>query len=446
MRITKCIAWVVVNMLLLTPAHAVSFDCDKAATYTERLICGDAELSRLDDELNAAYKIALKDGKHAKAIRQSQKKWLGSQLSHCKDVACVREAFEKRLSWLQQPIVTELTGTLIEERGGDFSATLLPNGKVLIAGGASTGYGGAALGSAELYDPSTGRFTATGNLVYARKGHAATLLPDGKVLISGGYAEDDVTPGSTSYVSIPELYDPASGTFSQAEGSFPSYGAATMLSNGKVLFTEVGAADGDTVTAELYDPASGRTTHVQNNPTIRRETATLLQNGQVLVVAEGKVAAGTAAYLYSPETNRFSVTGSPSAKYLYHTATLLLNGKVLLAGGEVRGGVRNAAELYDPATGRFSPAGNLLSARFFHSAILLPNGKVLIAGGTNDGVKAIESFELYDPAMGKFSLVGKHWLSQDAGYYCTFTLLKNGKVLVIDGTNAEIYDPAAIDH
>src|SRR5207253_2139636 len=138
------------------------------------------------------------------------------------------------------------TGSLILPRT-NHTATLLPNNQVLVAGG----FHNAVNGSAELYDPVTGAWTATGNLRTKRGRHTATLLPDGKVLVAGG-------SDGNGYLSDAELYDPATGTWTPT-GSLltPRLGpTATLLQNGKVLVAG-GAYTDYLSTAELYDPATG---------------------------------------------------------------------------------------------------------------------------------------------------------------------------------------------
>jgi hypothetical protein len=171
-------------------------------------------------------------------------------------------------------------------------------------------------------------------------------------------------------------------------------------------------------------------------------TATLLPNGQVLV-AGGQNGGGqlSGVELYDPVTGTWLLTNSMNTARGNHTATLLPNGKVLVAGGYNAG---NSAELYDPATGKWTPTGPLNVARYAHTATLLPNGKVLVAAGF--GSSFTNSAELYDPATGAWTTTGS---LNTARYYHTATLLPNGKVLVAGGQNlsgylasAELYDPA----
>jgi Kelch motif protein/galactose oxidase-like protein len=178
------------------------------------------------------------------------------------------------------------------------------------------------------------------------------------------------------------------------------------------------------------------------------QTATLLPNGKVLV-AGGKGPNGdvASAELYNPATGTWSSAGSMSTARLGQTATLLPNGKVLVAGGVNSSGILASAELYDPAAGTagtWSPTGSMTTVRSFQTATLLANGKVLVEGGTGTG-----SAELYDPATGTWSSTGS---MSTARYGQTATLLQNGKVLVAGGSSgtsggpsfasAELYDPA----
>ncbi|HBA61871.1 MAG TPA: hypothetical protein DCZ92_13875 [Elusimicrobia bacterium] len=318
------------------------------------------------------------------------------------------------------------------------TATLLPDGKVLVAGGS----GAAALLTAEVYDPAAGTWSATGPLATARYGHTATLLPNGKVLVVGGYT------GASELLSA-ELYDPAAGTWS-ATGSLAtarSYHTATLLPNGKVLVAG-GNVGTELFTAELYDPATGIWSVTGSLATARRDcTATLLPNGKVLVA--GGFGGGTpellTAELYDPSGGTWTATGSLATARGYHTATLLPNGKVLVAGGGTGAGKLLTAELYDPAAGTWTATGSLATARGNHAATLLPNGKVLVSAGSA-GAAALLTTEVYDPAAGTWTASGS---LATARYVHTAILLPNGKVLVSGGTGsgalltAEVYNPSA---
>jgi N-acetylneuraminic acid mutarotase len=173
-------------------------------------------------------------------------------------------------------------------------------------------------------------------------------------------------------------------------------------------------------------------------------TATLLTNGKVLV-AGGADNSGvlSSAELYDPATGTWTATGSLGTVRDSHTATLLTNGKVLVVGGVNNSGSLSSAELYDPASGTWTATGSMGSVRFFHTATLLPNGKVLVAGGLN--ITSLSSAELYDPATGSWSTTGSLGTARRNH---TATLLPSGKVLVAGGFNggdlsgAELYDPA----
>jgi large repetitive protein len=298
------------------------------------------------------------------------------------------------------------------------SATLLGDGQVLLAGGATdTG----VLDSAELFDPITGTFTATGSMVDGRSLQSATLLPDGRVLLAGGgqVGGDDAPPPLVTA----ELYDPATGTFA-ATGAMSSPRAmhtATLLPDGQVLIA--GGGDGDTPlgTAERYDVSSGSFTPTGSLGTARAvHTATLLGDGSVLVVgglaqsATPDESGETATTLldsverYDPATGTFSPAGTLLVARGGHTATLLPDGRLLITGGvDPDGAAIGSAELFDPATGTSTATGDMVKARGLHTASLLPNGQVLLVGGElgetpTEGADPVGSPEVYDPATGTF--------------------------------------------
>jgi uncharacterized delta-60 repeat protein len=327
---------------------------------------------------------------------------------------------------------TTTSNLVVAERYGH-TATLLPNGKVLVAGGSHPD----ALASAELYDPANGSWTPTGNLIAGRLNHTATLLANGKVLVAGGVRTSPSTNGPDRSA---ELYDPASGNWT-ATGNLViarSNPTATLLPNGKVL---VIGGSGDT-SAELYDPASSNWTATGNLVIARSNpTATLLPNGKVLVAGGS---GDTSAELYDPASGMWTATGNLGTTRVNHTATLLPNGKVLVAGGVDGGTYLASAELYDPASGTWTATGSLATPRQYHTATELPNGKVLVAGGNYGVIRPyLTSAELYDPATGGWTATGSLGLGR---YSHRATLLLNGEALVTGGVGVgyvprgELYD------
>jgi hypothetical protein len=337
------------------------------------------------------------------------------------------------------------TGSLSESRAVH-TATLLPSGKVLVAGGA-IGHGPSDIRSgAEIYDSTTGTWSSAAGMGAWRFGHTATLLPGGKVLAAGGL---DALAGVTSA----ELYDPATGTWS-ATGATPTGHAlhtATLLSDGKIL--AAGGRDGSASSSravELYDPNIGTWTATGSMSAAREShTATLLPDGRVL--AAGGRTAGSGAVLataeiYDSAAGIWSATGSMSAARSSHAATLLANGKVLVTGGTGASADLASAEIYDPATGTWSATGGMSTARTDLTLTLLPSGAALAAGGRAAGV-ARSGAELYDPASGTWRTTGgmATWRSSH-----TATLLPGGQVLVAGGqgasssaiAGAEVYEPA----
>ena len=280
-----------------------------------------------------------------------------------------------------------------------FTATLLLNGTVLVAGGSNNGF---ATATAELYDFATGVWSRTGNLNIPRLYHTATLLSDGRVLVTGGQSAGD---GNDNFVEkTAEIYDPGTGTWTLLDSmSRARYGhTATLLPNGAVLIVGGAGPRGDlvyTVRAEMFDPHSGLWKNVDSITTPRGfHTAVLLNNGNVLVAGGLTLPANlpnrtTTAELFQMAYNKWVSTGSmavPRSAGAYGGA-LLSDGRFFIAGGRT-----DTAEIYNPNTGSWELLTNMAVSRSFHTVTLLTNGTMLVTGGENAN-GFIATAEIYTP-------------------------------------------------
>jgi N-acetylneuraminic acid mutarotase len=294
------------------------------------------------------------------------------------------------------------------------TATRLPDGQVLVMGGYGTD---TILRTAEVYDPVKGTWRLTDEMRWSRQDHSATRLPNGQVLVTGGH-------NSGGRLKAAEVYDPEMGTWSATgEMSVPRFGhTATLLLDGRVLVT-----GGFVETAEVYDPATGTwSTAGAMNASRSGHTATLLPDGRVLVA--GGYNLGTAE-VYDPATGTWSVTGAMRSRRNQHTAVPLPNGQVLVAGGHDSTNHLTTAEVYDPATGTWKAVASLAFPRSSHAAVPLPNGQVLVAGGhASRGDPA--TAEVYDPATETWKAVASMTSHR---YDSTATVLPNGRVLITGG-------------
>ena len=286
--------------------------------------------------------------------------------------------------------IGQMTEARINHTATLLSDSSLPNyGKVLIVGPSDQ--------TAELYDPMTDTFKATGSMNHPRSSPTATLLATsgpnaGKVLIVGG----NTTAGDL----VAELYDPAKGTFTDTGSTtvLRSGHTATLLTDGRVLVTGGGGIIGvGTVTAELYDPAAGTFTATAGDMTEARtgHTAILLgaadgaENDYVLILGPD-----VSAELYDPGTQMFASVGSSLSSGTLNTMSLRDDGTVLAAGG-LSGIVRcygyrrvsiAGASLFAPQSNGFTATGSLHTPRDTHTATVLKDGTVLLVGGARHDV------------------------------------------------------------
>jgi hypothetical protein len=337
------------------------------------------------------------------------------------------------------------TGSMTTERS-QHAATLLRDGRVLITGGSEK--------TAELYDPARGTFVATGSMQVGRSMHSSTLLPDGRVLVAGGW-------GNASA----EIYDPETGRFSRTGDMLEEQAghAAILLPTGKVLITGGEGALPPFPTprrAELYDPDTGAFAFAGAYAPTNDQygvgapiwpTANLLPDGRVLIVGQNP------PQIYDAATDTFTVAGPMiNSRYRYgtywHNSPSLADGSVLVTGGndDFRCEPFDTAEIYDPSTGLFSAVSNMTGGRNLHTSTLLRDGTILITGGGAGwcGANSSDTAELYQPRIRSFVAAGRMTRSR-SGH--TATPLGDGTVLIAGGfaywprsvtRTAELYRPA----
>jgi uncharacterized repeat protein (TIGR03803 family) len=336
------------------------------------------------------------------------------------------------LGWITVPrseAQTWATNSPMQAARWSHTATLLNDGTVLIAGGIIYNTNGVFenTNACEIYNPQTGASTSTAPLQSYRDGHRATLLPDGQVLVSGGGGD-----------SSSEIYDPSTSSWgSLASMSYErKVPVAVLLPSGKVLVA--GGYDDnsgqDLSTAELYDPVAGTWSPTGSMPyPADTFAAVLLTNGTVLVCggsdASQSIYYETNAAIYNPITQTWTNTTPMNEARAGHTATLLQNGQVLVEGGSGD----NTAEIYDPGTATWNFVSTMNDGRLYSDAVLLNNGQVMVLGDGNPDV------ELYDPNADT-------WTYTDPlpvpGNQQSITLLDGGQVLVTGGSGTEYNGPA----
>jgi hypothetical protein len=352
------------------------------------------------------------------------------------------------------PEVWKLTGSMATSRR-HAAMGRLSDGRILVVGGTDTiGVDGAAktfYSTAEIYNPATGDWTATGSLkTGARALHTLTNLWGGGRLITGGW-------DGKAALSSAEIYDFSKGTFSAASSmKHPrARHSAIMLFDGRILITGGFDSSGNPIaSAEIYNPATGTFTETKGGPMATARYAHRMNtvgDGKILIT--GGFGAGGAPLatceLFDPDPTKESFGAAASLVHARgsHSATELPTGEIFIAGGNGGVGVLNSTELYDPDANTFSAGSNLNQARQGHSAWVLPNGLVLISGGNNNPSSDwdiqtgfLSSAELYDLATDTFTATGSKNNATAGG---TSSLLWTGKLLAAGGgTNkAELYTP-----
>jgi hypothetical protein len=336
------------------------------------------------------------------------------------------------------------------------AAVALHDGRILICGGTDNANIGGVLATAEIFDPISGAFTPTGAMRSARQGHTATVLPHGEVLIAGG----SQNVGFRSELATAELYDPNSGTF-RAIGSMTMARqghTATLLRDGRVLIAG-GSSNGITTTAsaEIYDPQTRSFTAIAPMGVPREaHTATMLKSGKVLIAGGGRggMPGGYIAYataeIFDPISNTFSTLNSRmSTGRVGLVAALLDDGRVLLAGGKSSavqspfGGANlfflaplNTADVFDPESNSFRAVGQMQANHYLGAASRLSTGKVLITGGWNavgGSIGGLRTADIFDPGANVFSSANLNV----ARFNQTSTLLPNGDAMIAGGIDAD---------
>ena len=338
------------------------------------------------------------------------------------------------------PAVFMPTGTMIEARRAH-TATKLLNGQVLVAGGHD---GGHYLQTAEIFDPATATFSRTTTIdastsesvpsfvTTKRAAHTATLLSNGMVLIAGGY--------NGSYLDSAEIYNPSTGKFTATAGALTNaraYHTATLLPSGKVLLA--GGYNGTTYlqTAEVYDPSTRTFTLLAAGMSEARahHTMTLMSSGEILVAGGYNGNYLATAEIYNATSNIFRNAARAMASGRgNHAAALLPDGTILIAGGS-SGTPLATAEIFDPAGATFTTtAGAMSAAREAPTATALANGQVLIAGGSNG--KELSTAEIYNPSSRAFTVLPRAMAAPRLDH--TATLLNDGTVLLAGGQNSKM--------
>lgn len=318
-------------------------------------------------------------------------------------------------------------------------ATLLADGRVLVTGG----FAGAPLDTAVIFDPSTSQWAATGRMTSARRYHGATLLPDGRVLVTGGRA------GQSAGLNTAEVFDPATGVFTATANLIVprEYHNTALLPSGEILLaTGFNQTKGSLEGAEIYaaDLTSSRVISNLNAEGGARSMVQLL-DGRYLLAGGHRGAEVREAEIFDPSDESFTSTGDMVRGVTRAAHVRLTDGRVFFAGGSTVNVVTELGQIYDPSTGTFSTTtGTMAVASQGRTARLLPDGRVLVFGGWASASSYV-GVEVFDPVTERFS-PGAAGFRPRAEH--TATTLTDGRTLIVGGydqdgntDSVQLYDP-----
>ncbi len=341
------------------------------------------------------------------------------------------------------PVALDLGGEMTVARS-DHASVLLPDGRVLVTGGTDSVN---VLKSSELFNPADKTWTASADMKTARRGHSATLLDNGKVLVTGGF------DGKTALFTA-EVYDPAANTWTATTGPMTTsrrFHSATLLNDGKVLIA--GGVVGPLITTdpkitELYNPMTGLFTYYTTDlalPDARQgHTATKLSAGCaadscVLFVGNSGVNSASTKILNYNSTSPLSSTwSSPAQEMTYlrynHSTVVLGDNKVLVTGGfGTKSGTSTSVEIYDPVTNKWTDLST--NSSMSTSRALHTSTKLqdgrVLVVGGYDGSKALTTIEIFDPSNSTWTAPSASKVLNTARAMHTSTLLSSGDVLIL---------------
>jgi len=324
-------------------------------------------------------------------------------------------------------------------RSARHAAVLTGDGSVLLIGGSraesTLSYG------IDRFDPATGTFTRIGQMQVGRELHRATRLADGRILVTGGGV-------TTLDARSAELIDERTGASTRIADAIAGRidHTATLLADGRVLLAGGATAGSGAMisdTAEIWDPATGQFRLVGARMNTRRmsHTATLLADGRVLLAGGFSSSASYApAEVFDPATERFTAASAPVALQRgLHSAHRLADGSVLIVGGDQfdpatgMASILSTALRFDPATSTLAAAPALASPRSAVSSLRLPDDRILMFGGIASPTEHAASTEAYHPTRGSHPLAplpaARAWHS--------VTRLADGRVLIVGGENSD---------